>query len=150
MSRATLERSVYFQCSSSCWRHQSVMFHNQNVLQISIRSESYSMIFGSISPQFFRTSGCEFKKNLAAVNRHTAQSLRPGVVLATLLGVKYSSSSLEKSYGSKDDWQNPEAVAEGMRSLLGTLSCLFTGTRWCLAQYSLSVYFRKASGYCAV
>jgi len=32
-----------------------------------------------------------------------ARLLSPGVVSATLLGVKYSSSSLDKSYGSKDD-----------------------------------------------
>jgi len=39
MSRTTLERSAYFQCVSSCWRHQSVMSGIQNVLLISIGSE---------------------------------------------------------------------------------------------------------------
>jgi len=39
MSRATLERSAYFQCVSCCCRHQSVMSGIQNVLLISIGSE---------------------------------------------------------------------------------------------------------------
>jgi len=37
--RATLEISAYIECLSTCWRHQSVMSSNQNVLLISIRSE---------------------------------------------------------------------------------------------------------------
>jgi hypothetical protein len=32
MSCATLERSAYFECVSSCWHHQSVMSGIQNVL----------------------------------------------------------------------------------------------------------------------
>ena len=39
MSWATLERSVYFDCDSSCYRHQSVISGNQNVLLISIGSD---------------------------------------------------------------------------------------------------------------
>jgi len=39
-----------------------------------------------------------------------------------LLGVKYSSSSLDKSYGSKDNRPNPEALAEGERLRPGTIS----------------------------
>ena len=57
--------------------------------------------------------------SLAADNKHAPRSLHPSVVSATLLGVKYSSSSLDKSYGSKDNSQDPTAVAEGMRLLLG-------------------------------
>jgi len=36
------------------------------------------------------------------VYKHDAQSLRPGVVSATLEGVKYASALLDKSYGLKD------------------------------------------------
>ena len=39
MSRATLERSAYFECVSSYCRHQSVIPGNQNILLISIGSE---------------------------------------------------------------------------------------------------------------
>ena len=39
ISRPTLERSVYFECTSSCFRHQSVISGNQNVLLISIGLE---------------------------------------------------------------------------------------------------------------
>jgi len=39
MSQATLERSAYFQCISSCWCQLSVMPSINNVLQISIGSE---------------------------------------------------------------------------------------------------------------
>jgi len=39
MSRATLERSAYFESVSCCWRHQLVMSGIQNVLLISIGSE---------------------------------------------------------------------------------------------------------------
>jgi len=39
MTRATLERSVYCECVSSCWRHQSVMSGIHNVLLIYIGSE---------------------------------------------------------------------------------------------------------------
>jgi len=39
MSRATLDRSVYFECVSSCWHHQLVMSGIQNVLLISIGSQ---------------------------------------------------------------------------------------------------------------
>jgi hypothetical protein len=37
--RATLERSAYFECVSSGWRHQSAMSCIQNVLLLSIGSE---------------------------------------------------------------------------------------------------------------
>ena len=82
-----------------------------------------------------------------AVNKWAAPSLRPGDVSATLLGVKYSSSSLDKSYGSKDHWEDPEAVAEERRLLHGTGSSSLTGTHPCLAEYSFSTYFREASRY---
>jgi len=39
MTRATLERSAYFECVFSCWRHQSVMSGIHTVLLISIGSE---------------------------------------------------------------------------------------------------------------
>jgi len=39
MSRATLERSAYFESVPSCWRNQSVISGIQNVLLISIGSE---------------------------------------------------------------------------------------------------------------
>jgi len=39
MLRATLERLMYMECVSSCWRHQLVMSGNQNVLLISIGLE---------------------------------------------------------------------------------------------------------------
>jgi hypothetical protein len=39
MSHAALERSAYFECVSSCCRHQSVISGNQNVLLISIWSQ---------------------------------------------------------------------------------------------------------------
>jgi hypothetical protein len=62
------------------------------------------------------------------VTKRTSGSLRPGVVSATLLEVKYSSSSLDISYGSKDDGYDPEGVGEGTRFLLGTVSSVLTGT----------------------
>ena len=80
------------------------------------------MSFGSICAQFFRASGGEFKWSLTAVNRRAAQLLRPGVISATLLGVRYSSSSLDKSYGSNDiskmyvsHWE-PLGVSESCRT----------------------------------
>lgn len=36
MSRATLDRSAYIECDSSCWCHQWVIWGNHNVLLISI------------------------------------------------------------------------------------------------------------------
>jgi hypothetical protein len=36
MSRATFEYLDYFECVSSCWRHQSVMSGIQNVMLIPI------------------------------------------------------------------------------------------------------------------
>ena len=66
------------------------------------------------------------------VNQHNTRSLRLGVVSATLLGVKYSSSSLDTSYGSKNECPDTEAVTDGKRLLLGTLSGLLTGIRRCL------------------
>jgi len=54
-------------------------------------------------PNYFGATGGELNFSLAAVNMCTAQSPLLGVVSAVLLGVKYSSSSLGKSYGSKDN-----------------------------------------------
>ena len=84
------------------------------------------------------------------VNERAAQSLHPGVVSATLLGVTYSQSLLDKSYGSQDDAQHPEAIAEGRRLLLGPFSDLLTHRCRSLAYYSFSTYFRQASLYWVV
>jgi len=64
------------------------------------------------------------------------QSLRPGVVSATHLGFKYSPSSLDKLYGSYDDWPDPEPIVEEKRLLLGMLSGWIMTKCQCLAQYS--------------
>jgi len=61
MSHTRLERSAYFECVSSCSRHQSVMSANQNVLLISVGSEWYPLRRGLICPQFFGASGGDFK-----------------------------------------------------------------------------------------
>src|SRR5882757_5397582 len=125
-SWATLERLVNFECLSSCWRHQSVISGIQYVLLISIGSEWQSLRLGSICPQVFDASGSEFKYSQAAVKQRAAQSLCPGVISATLLRVKYSSSSQDKSYGFKDDCQDPEVVAERRRLQFSKLSRLLT------------------------
>jgi hypothetical protein len=39
MSQATLEISAFFEWVSSCWRHQSVISGNHNILLISLGSE---------------------------------------------------------------------------------------------------------------
>jgi len=150
MSRAALERSAYLECVSSGWHHQLVMSGNQNVLLISIGSEWEYLRFGLIRHQFFGVSGYKVKEILAAVNKRAAWSLRPGVVSATFLGVMYSSSSQHKSYASMDHWQDPKTVSDRIELLLGKVLCLFTGTRRCMAQYSFSTYFRKASWYWVV
>ena len=95
MLHATLKRLVYFECISSYWLHQSVISGNQNVLLTSIGLEWQSLRFGLICPQMIGASGGELKYSLAAVNRRAEWSLCPGVVSATLWGVKYSWSSLD-------------------------------------------------------
>jgi len=122
ISRVTLKRLAYFECVSNCWCHHSVISGNQNVLLTSIGSKWKSLRFELICPQFFGVSGGEFKYSLAAVNQRAAWSLHLGVISATSLGVQYSSSSLDKSYGSKDDWKDAESAAEGMRLPLCRLS----------------------------
>jgi len=145
MLRTRSESSVDFECVASCQDHQLVTSGNQHVLLIYNRSEWHSLRFGSLCPQFVAASGAGFEFVLAAVNWRATESLRPGVISATFLAVKDSSSSLDKSYGSKDDWQDLEAIAYRMRLLLRKHSCVLTGTRWCSAQYSFSTFFRKAS-----
>ena len=103
ISLATIERSAYCECVSSWSPHQPVMTGMHNVLLISIGLQWYSLRSGSICVQLFRASGGEFKKSLVAVNKRAARSHHLGVISAPLLGVKYFSSSLYKSYGSKDD-----------------------------------------------
>jgi hypothetical protein len=56
------------------------------------------------------------------VNEHAAPLLSTGVVSAILLGVKYSSSSLDKSLGSNEDSPDAEAVSEAKILLLCRLS----------------------------
>jgi hypothetical protein len=46
MLRATLERSVDFECISSCWCHRAVIFGNWNIPPISMGSELKSLTFG--------------------------------------------------------------------------------------------------------
>ena len=80
-------------------------------------------------PPLLSASGGEFKYSLAVLNKGGTRSLCSGVLSATLLGVEYLSSSLDKSYGSKDDRPDHVAIAEGMRLLLGTFSGTLTGKR---------------------
>jgi len=61
MSRATLDRSSYFEYVSSCLYHQSVISSDQNVLLISLGSKWYSLTCELTCPQFFGDSGGEFK-----------------------------------------------------------------------------------------
>jgi len=49
---------------------------------------------------------------MAVVTTLAARSLHPGVISTMHLGIKYYSSSLDKSYGSWEDWPNPAAFAE--------------------------------------
>jgi len=72
------------------------MSGNQNVLQISIELELESLWSELICPLFFGDSGGEFKQSIVAVNQYAAWLLRPGIVSAILVGVKYFSSSLDK------------------------------------------------------
>jgi hypothetical protein len=62
MLRTTLETSVYCECISCCWHHQSVMSGIQNVLIISSGLVWYSLRFGLICPQFSGASGGEFNR----------------------------------------------------------------------------------------
>jgi len=150
MSHSTLERSAYYTCISTCWCHEPVISGIHNVLLIAVGLEWYSSRSGLICPKYFFDSGCEIKWSLAAVNKRASWSLCPGVISAACLGVKYSSSSWEKSYGSKDDWLDREAVAEGTRLLLCMLMGLMKGKCLSLAQYSFSTYFRNACWYWVV
>jgi len=119
-SHTALERWAYFESFSSCGRHHSVMSGIHNVLLISIGSEWQSLRFGYIYPLFFGALGGEFKCRLAGVDMRGAWWLLLGDVSATFVGIKYSSSSQDKSYGSKDNWRDAEAVVEGMKLLLCT------------------------------
>jgi hypothetical protein len=67
--------------------------------------------FGLICSQFFGPSSGEFKNSLAVVNQCAARLLLPGVFSATLLGIQHFSALLDKSYGFKDDWYDPTAIA---------------------------------------
>jgi len=58
---------------------------------------------------------------LPQVTKRAAWPRRPGVIPAMLLGIMYSSSSLDKSNGPQQDCPNPEDFAEGKRLLAGTL-----------------------------
>jgi len=50
--------------------------------------------------QFGGNSVCDLKYSIAAVNYSAVRSLHQGVISATDLGIKYSSSLCDKSYGS--------------------------------------------------
>lgn len=145
MSHATIERSAYCECIHTCWRHQLVMSGIRNVLLICIWLEWLSLRFGLICLPFIGPAGGEIEWSLVVVNKRTGRSLRLGIVSANLLGVKNSLSSLDKSYGMKEDWLDPEAFAEGKRLLLGMLLGFIIGTCRCLLQYFISTYFRNAS-----
>jgi len=80
-------------------------------------------------------------------NMRDMQSFCPEVVSATFVCVKYWSSSLDKSYGSNEDWLDSETIVEGKRVLLGTHPGLMMGKHLCQAQYLFSTYFRIASWY---
>jgi len=147
MPRATFEWWAYCEWVSSGWRHQSVISGIQNLLLISNGSEWYSFRFGLPWPKFIGDSGAEFKWSLVAVNKRAARTLHPGVVSARFSSIRYSSASLDQPYGSKDNWPDPEDIAEGKRIWLGILEGSMTENRICLALYSFSTYFRKASWY---
>jgi len=135
MSQATLEWSAYFECISSCWHHQAVMSSIQNVMWIIIGYEGKSLTFRLILPEFFCASGAKFNHTMLAVNKRIEQSLRLGVIWPKFFGVIHYSSSLSRIYGLKDDWPDPEAVAEGMRLLLGMSSSLLSCTLQGITQY---------------
>ena len=93
----------------------------QNVLLISIVSEWWSFRSGLTFPWLFHGSDAEFKQSLAAIDKCAARLLCQGVISATLLDIKYTSSWMEQSYASKEDWPDPEAITERIKKLLGTL-----------------------------
>jgi len=150
MSHATWDKSVYFECVSSCWHHQAGITGIQNVLLITIRPEWESLIFGSTRPQFFGDSGGEFKWSNMEVHKCVAGSLRLGLVSATSVGIKYSASLVDESYGSNDDWPDTEAVAGGKSLLHCTPPGIMTIPHLCLAQNSFSTYMHNASWYWVV
>jgi hypothetical protein len=83
-------------------------------------------------PQFCGNWDGEFKLILAAENKHVAWSLCPGVISDTLLGITYSSPSLDKSYGSPEDWTDFYANAQEKEMLFSILSGLVTRIHQCL------------------
>jgi hypothetical protein len=76
--------------------------------------------------------------------------LYPGVISASFVGLTYSSTSLDKSYGSKSNSPDPNAMAQRKRLLFGTFSGLLLDNPQCFAQYSFYKYFRNTSSYYVV
>jgi len=97
MLHAALKISAYCRCVASCWHHQSVISGIQNVLLISTWLEWYSFRIGFTCPQFCCNPRGEFELSLMAVNKCAAQLLCPSIISATLFGIKYSSSLLDRS-----------------------------------------------------
>jgi hypothetical protein len=106
--------------------------------------------FGLICPKCFVAPGSELKSNQLAVNTREARSLHEGVVSAKFVCVKYSSTALDITDGSKKDKRDSDAIVTGKRLLLMMNLGLMTSTPLCLAQGSVSTYFRKVSGYWVV
>jgi hypothetical protein len=147
MSHTALKRSVYFECVSSGWCHQSAISGNQNGLLLSMWSEWQSLRFRLTCPQIFGSSGSEFNQSLAAAHTRVTWTLRPWIVSAMLFGVQYSSYLLYKSYGSKDNWWYPEAYAEGTILPYATFLVSMTDIRWFVGPNWFSAYFGKTSRY---
>jgi len=101
-------------------------------------------------PQFFGYWWSEMKFRLGAVINHAAELLYPGVIFASVVGLKYSSLSMDKSYGSKDNWPDSKAMAQGKRILFGAFPGLLLANGVCFAQYSCSKYFTNTSLYFVV
>jgi len=144
---ATLEIWSYCVSVSSRCRHQSVISGTQDIELISIGLEWSSLQFRLICSQFRGNSRRVCNSSDVAVNKHAGQSLCPGVVSASLSGVKHSSSSLDKSYGYKENWPDLQAIAGEMRFLLIGLSGLMTGRCLCSEHYLFSTFFRNACWY---
>jgi hypothetical protein len=150
MSSVTLERLMYFECLCSGCRHHTRICGIHTVLLMSTGSEWYSLWFRLIGPQLCSNSGCEFKQSLAAVSKRGGQLHPPAIVSASFLGIQYSSSLLDKSDRSLQDWSDLDAIPGGKRLLRGILWSLVTGNHWCMTKYSFSTDFRNASGYWVV
>ena len=118
-SRATLGRSIYFDCVSSFWCHQSVISGIQHALVIAIGWEWTWFWFWLTWPQCFCNSCGKVKLSIGAVSTHTARVHSPGVISVTCLGITYSSFLLDNSYRSVEHWPDAEAAEDRKRLSLG-------------------------------